>query len=386
MSISKYHVSKNLVDVSPFTITAGGGSYNTVLFNGTLESGTYTISLNQENTLTSSTRNTIRVNANGTAYYESTSINYHNELGLHSYTFTVYETSNVEIYFWSNTFSNSCTYSNIMLNSGSTALPYEPYGNTFKNWFYRKRETATDTITTFPKSIIGDGQSASAVIKGNMSQSGTPTPASPIYPTETGDLVASGEHSGQYQIPILSGGVTTPVYLGQVQSTRRIKKYEFTGREAFYASSQTSVFYSTAIASDALISYLYNTGCICSSYKLRKQSTAANLLDGEFTTDSNGYIWFRNYDYATLTDFQAYLAQQYSAGTPVTVWYTLAEPTTGILNEPLRKIGAYADSVTATNIPTTGTAEQFDIDTTLKPSEVSLTYHGWHEHSDTKFT
>ena len=386
MSISKYHVSKNLVDVSPFTITAGGGSYNTVLFNGTLESGTYTISLNQENTLTSSTRNTIRVNANGTAYYESTSINYHNELGLHSYTFTVDETSNVEIYFWSNTFSNSCTYSNIMLNSGSTALPYEPYGNTFKNWFYRKRETATDTITTFPKSIIGDGQSASAVIKGNMSQSGTPTPASPIYPTETGDLVASGEHSGQYQIPILSGGVTTPVYLGQVQSTRRIKKYEFTGREAFYASSQTSVFYSTAIASDALISYLYNTGCICSSYKLRKQSTAANLLDGEFTTDSNGYIWFRNYDYATLTDFQAYLAQQYSAGTPVTVWYTLAEPTTGILNEPLRKIGAYADSVTATNIPTTGTAEQFDIDTTLKPSEVSLTYHGWHEHSDTKFT
>ena len=31
------------------------------------------------------------------------------------------------------------------------------------------------------------------------------------------------------------------------------------------------------------------------------------------------------------------------------------------------------------------TAEQFDVDTTLKPSEVDLTYHGWHEHSDTKF-
>ena len=38
---------------------------------------------------------------------------------------------------------------------------------------YRKYETATDTITTLPTEIIGDGTNASAVIKGNLTQSGT---------------------------------------------------------------------------------------------------------------------------------------------------------------------------------------------------------------------
>ena len=45
---------------------------------------------------------------------------------------------------------------------------------------YRKYETATDTITSLPKTIIGDGQNISAyTIKGNMQQSGTPTPSNP---------------------------------------------------------------------------------------------------------------------------------------------------------------------------------------------------------------
>lgn len=34
----------------------------------------------------------------------------------------------------------------------------------------------------------------------------------------------------------------------------------------------------------------------------------------------------------------------------------------------------------------TNDVKEFDVGTALKPSEVDMTYHGWHEHDDTKFT
>lgn len=61
--------------------------------------------------------------------------------------------------------------------------------------------------------------------------------------------------------------------------------------------------------------------------------------------------------YTTITDFKSYLAQQLTNGTPVTIWYPLATEEIGILNEPLRKIGDYADTIdstqTSAQIPTT---------------------------------
>ena len=100
-----------------------------------------------------------------------------------------------------------------------------------------------------------------------------------------------------------------------------------------------------------------------------------------------GTLSISDLNYSSLDDYKSYVATQYSSGNPICVWYVLETPQTNIiLNEPIRKIGDYADTVTAANVPTTGTAEQFDVQTTLKPSEVSLTYHGWHEHEDTKYT
>ena len=372
--------------------------------------------------------------------------------------------------------------------------------------------TSTDTITTLPKTIIGDGQPiTSYTIKGNMSQSGTPTPSAPIYPTECGDKTANllplsdktftitayssnltvtcsngnlyfsgtvgeiptsmtiwktnfafkleagtyycnspsplGSGFGRYikkysdntnllaasdytftlsettecylsfyiydknldtqielmlnvgssplpyqpygyKIPISCGGTTTNVYLGEVQSTRQIKKYEFTGNETFDVSGSGYI----VNISDAIgVSLDVVADAICSHYQTQ---TYTDVYDGSKfgfaqrlgSTNNNHGFSFSKGDYATSQDFQAYLAQQYAAGTPVTVWYVLSTATTGTINEPIRKIGNYSDSVTGTGIPTTGTAETFDVDTTLKPSEVSLTYHGWHEHQDTVFS
>jgi len=72
---------------------------------------------------------------------------------------------------------------------------------------------------------------------------------------------------------------------------------------------------------------------------------------------------------------KAYLASEYAAGTPVTVWYVLETPTEGIVNEPLYKIGDYADELTTTTpIPTAKGSNTLTVDTTVQPSEVSITY------------
>ena len=56
--------------------------------------------------------------------------------------------------------------------------------------------TSTDTITTLPIVIYTNDTTATVGLKGNMEQSGTPTPDSPIQPQETGDLETVGVKAG----------------------------------------------------------------------------------------------------------------------------------------------------------------------------------------------
>ena len=186
-----------------------------------------------------------------------------------------------------------------------------------------------------------------------------------------------------YKLPITLGSTTTNIYLGEVQSTRRIKKLVLTGEEAWLKSSSgyngfyflipTKVQYSALICNIATFTQLYDNYTyypwFCVSDNAFGISTDSSIIGG-----------------TAVADWKSYLAQQYANGTPVTIWYVLAEPETAVVNEPLMKIGDYVDSVSGTNLATSGTAQELDVDTTLKPSEVDLTYHGWHEHGDTKFT
>ena len=220
---------------------------------------------------------------------------------INTYTITSTTDGYVGISFRDTT-SSSTAWDNttpIMLNTGSTALPYQPYG---------------------------------------------------------------------YKLDIKSGNTTTPVYFGQVQSTRKIKKYEFTGNESWTKVGNVTAFYTSIDeAIDKGIGYV-----ISSHYE--PSMTGAN---GTIRI-ANSKVEVLIYDnYSTVTDFKTYLQQQYSAGTPVTVWYVLAEPTTNTLNEPLRKIGTYSDSVSGTNLSvTTHSPTTIDVDTSLKPSEMDLTYTG----------
>lgn len=345
----------------------------------------------------------------------------------------------------------------------------------------RKLTTTTDTITTLPADIYADGDNATVGLKGNMSQTDTPTSQSPIQPSEcgvrTGNLFdpnstryqmgkapdnkispysggamfyikaapnteytikihATGstfvrlylsntpivegtyisynvvsesettlnpevtisntdyaylwiqvggtwytEHGGSsimlnigsttiphepygYKTPISSANITTPVYLGEVESTRQIKKLVLTGEETI--TEESANVYSIPITDTV------TTGVGLSTHFVYDNS----ISDGEFRIEARKVVFGYN---DTLANFSTFLAAQYAAGTPVTIWYVLATPETGIVNEPLRKIGDYADTVSGITIPTITGADSFDVQTTLKPSEVSLSYTGWHD-------
>lgn len=209
-------------------------------------------------------------------------------------------------------------FTEIMLNSGSTALPYEPYG---------------------------------------------------------------------YKIPISSANTTTPVYLGKVESTRRIKKLVLTGNEPFTKNDGQSTHY-LYYANKGMIfpRSIGKTPVICN--ELPEKNNAPQTIIGINANNTFGVVYF-NFGAEvmnaqpsgnTVAGLKEYLTQQYAAGTPVTVWYVLDIPETAVVNEPLRKIGDYADTVSMSQagitIPTNNGSTTIDVDTTVKPSEVYIKYKG----------
>jgi hypothetical protein len=343
----------------------------------------------------------------------------------------------------------------------------------------RKLDTSTDTITALPAVLYPNASSITVGIKGNTTQSTTPTPDNPIMPEGTGERtgnlwnedytgiggtikyvpifvgdgtftlstdtpdfsrnaplfllsgnVTSGVstpingvyndisrttdslngyitiafrrqsessdptthktmlNSGStalpyepygYKIPISSAGQTTPIYLGEVETTRRIKKLVLDGTENWRLNNRIASvggkYFNLSIATQERTEF---GKMLCSHYtvgnpydRLTACCVAVNYSQGidirvnNPSTDGN------------ITDFKAYLAAQYAAGTPVTIWYMLATPETAVVNEPLMKIGDYADSLT-TSIPCTAGENTLDVQTTVAPSEVTATFEGWH--------
>lgn len=229
-----------------------------------------------------------------------------------SYSFTTGATTKAIV------FQGSAAYvtdwiNSLMLNTGSTALPYEPYG---------------------------------------------------------------------YKIPISSANTTTPVYLGEVETTRKIKKYIFDGTEQWQRTANGAYYLPSSVT--PMTDYWQNSSItsVNSHFAAQENVTgSSSVADGKSAFYRGGSPTTKEYyiaarDISTTADFKAYLAQQYAAGTPVCVWYVLATPQTAVVNEPLRKIGEYADSVSVSDVPTVEGSQTFDVETDLKPSSVDITYIG----------
>lgn len=229
--------------------------------------------------------------------------------------------------------------------------------------------TATVTLYTDPGTTCGFLMSLNAASQGGVTiVSGSTAPSS---------YIPYG-----YKISISSASTTTPVYLGEIESTRRIKKLVLTGEEQWAKpSSETNTF---RIALNDYLREFINVP-VCTHYTgIVPVTEIARVDDLEvaflLSSSGNNYFYIRDDRFNNANDFKSYLAAQYAAGTPVTVWYVLATPTTGIVNEPIRKIGNYADTLSmeqaGVNIPTNNGSTTVDVNTTLKPSEVYIKYKG----------
>lgn len=161
-----------------------------------------------------------------------------------------------------------------------------------------------------------------------------------------------------YKLPLLSGSTPVDIYLGESQTTRQIKKLVLTGEENWERQSNQ---HTTCINLYTAVSAQPN-GRIISNIVTYNSNAGINndSIVNVGRINANGFnllIDMALSDFATVTAWKEYLAQQYSNGTPVTFWYPLKTPTTGTLNEPLRKIGDYVDAIdstqTSAQIPTT---------------------------------
>lgn len=190
-----------------------------------------------------------------------------------------------------------------------------------------------------------------------------------------------------YKIPISSGQTAlNPMYLtGQLMkigntvdslvstgtATYNIKKLVFNGTEN-WKKSNNGYFY----VENAPADYSNQTLGIVNSMwthfvAVANSGNGSNLNNGEacfYGTQTPTVPYKETYikynAASTADDFKAFLAQEYANGTPVTVWYILATPTT--------------ESITAPSIPTTEGANTITVDTTVQPSEFSATWIGWH--------
>lgn len=228
--------------------------------------------------------------------------------------------------------------------------------------------TASEVHTNALFDIYPNDTSITAEFKGNTQQNGTPSPSAPVPVVGVGYLDGAA-----YKIPVEIGVSTQSIDLSAVQSVRNIKKLVLTGDETWYTSGN----YTGAV-------YAYHSNF--PGIKPQTPIFCTHLVDaydssyvqGSCKNDSTSVgMWVFNTT-TSPTAFKNYLANQYSDGTPVTIYYILAEPVTDTINEPLQKIGDYADSISNIALTTTAGAQSFGVDTAVKPSEITLNFRGWH--------
>lgn len=158
--------------------------------------------------------------------------------------------------------------------------------------------------------------------------------------------------------------ITTPIYLdsplykigdyadrrGMTEEVRAVKELVLTGNENWQLWNGD--YFSSVIDRKGKISNIYCTHFInsnASGISYATNSSAALKIDSSsipFVSD--------------VSELKAWLESQYTAGTPVKVYYVLAEPET--------------KAVESTEIPTIQGTNIIDINTEVKPSNLKITY------------
>lgn len=228
---------------------------------------------------------------------------------------------------------------------------------------------------SLPLSFLSDGRQISTWgLVGTMTQTETPTTSNPIYPSEVGDIVESGEHAGSYAIPIMCGSTTFIAYLnepirgiGEFYTdaiskiaefsisgvSRRIRKIVLNGDEDFlrYTSTNPRAYLEItgATIEDGKVSVM------CSHYQARPNGSLTTVVG----YPSGSIAWrtalnqltIMDSNIQSLDDFKSFLAQEYSNGTPVTVWYTAQQVQNEIIDFPdIRPVNGLNQLVVGTTL------------------------------------
>lgn len=230
-------------------------------------------------------------------------------------------------------------------------------------YYHAERESTDGTITFY---TFGENVGKWAIY-GNGQQIGTPSPQNIIMPDLLGKKVGA-----DWTIPISCGGQTVPVYLGQVQTVRKVKKLVLDGTEEW---ALVGVDYIHGLYIDDAPIENYDAQ-ICSHFIHVSSWSELQNTNNSFGISSLNRIVIHDESIRTVEDFKSYLASQYAAGHPVTIWYVLATEQTGIVNEPLAKIDDYADELhsedAGVTIPTVKGSNTLTVDTDLKPSKIVI--------------
>lgn len=107
---------------------------------------------------------------------------------------------------------------------------------------------------------------------------------------------------------------------------------------------------------DQLGSKAWTTG-FCSHYSVKSDSTRYDMT---IYSKSSGIIWIYDSRFSDLDSYKAYLSEQYNNGTPVTIYYELAEPTT--------------ETITLPEIPTLAGTNVLSVQTEVQPENVKIRY------------
>ena len=199
--------------------------------------------------------------------------------------------------------------SNIMLNSGSTAKSYEPFG-------YKLDISCGGTQNVYlqePIRKIGDSSDVASAV----------------------------------------GTVGT--------ATRGIRKKMFDGSEDWAGFQDAGTRCVARIALSETDAGLNSIVGYCSHIKWKSSYASADLNRIVFNDARIIYLSLESslLSENSLAAFKSYLAAQYAAGTPICLWYVLATPT--------------EETFTAPTITPQKGSNTLTVDTTLPPSEVSIT-------------
>jgi hypothetical protein len=128
--------------------------------------------------------------------------------------------------------------------------------------------------------------------------------------------------------------------------TQRANKVTFNGTEPNWVLSSYNEIDYLFIPLEKLAISRYGVNAICSHFTHTPSSTVVNMKDNDFLVNTNVYFNAKqgNVTYTNVEDWKAFLAEQFSKGTPVEVVYILKEPIETPLTEA--ELNAYRHLMT----------------------------------------